>query len=281
MIAESEVRRVAGRLGVDPMVVDHDYVLGCFLRFLARHQNVRQGWVFKGGTALAKCYFQGYRFSEDIDFTLLSPMDEASLVDVLTSVSSEVKETVGIDTSASPLTVEVVRDDYGSESFEGKVYYRGPWSYRGSPRAIQVHLSHDEVLAFPPRLRPIAHPYSDAPDLPTVEIAVYTLEEAFAEKLRAFSGQRQFAIARDVFDLAYLADGGVDSGAAIGALETKLRAKGLSKTGFSSDTVTSRRNEYQMNWEKNLLHLLPVDKRRDFEESWQTAVRFLERAMEE
>jgi predicted nucleotidyltransferase component of viral defense system len=272
---------MAGALGVDPMVVDHDYVLGCFLRFLARDQSVLQGWVFKGGTALAKCYFGGYRFSEDIDFTLLSPAREESIREILTGVGVELQETLGIDTKASPLHVEGIRDDYGGESYEGKVYYRGPWSYRGSPRAIQVHLSRDEVLAFPPNLRKIAHPYSDAPDLPAVEIPVYALEEAFAEKLRAFSGQRQFAIARDVFDLAYLADSGVDTGAAMGALGTKLRAKGLSKAGFNIDAVKSRKDEYQANWQKNLLHLLPAEKRRDFEDSWKSAVRFLEQAMKE
>jgi len=45
--------------------------------------------------------------------------------------------------------------------------------------------------------------------------------------------------------------------------------------------VKSRRDEYQANWRKNLLHLLPVDKRRDFEEAWETAVGLLERALQE
>jgi len=27
-------------------------------------------WAFKGGTCLKKCYFETYRFSEDLDFTL-------------------------------------------------------------------------------------------------------------------------------------------------------------------------------------------------------------------
>jgi hypothetical protein len=28
-------------------------------------------WVFKGGTCLKKCYIETYRFSEDLDFTVL------------------------------------------------------------------------------------------------------------------------------------------------------------------------------------------------------------------
>ncbi|MGH7442258.1 MAG: nucleotidyl transferase AbiEii/AbiGii toxin family protein [bacterium] len=30
--------------------------------------------AFKGGTALRRCWFDGYRFSEDLDFTLTRPV---------------------------------------------------------------------------------------------------------------------------------------------------------------------------------------------------------------
>jgi predicted nucleotidyltransferase component of viral defense system len=29
--------------------------------------------VFKGGTCLKKCFFETYRFSEDLDFTIINP----------------------------------------------------------------------------------------------------------------------------------------------------------------------------------------------------------------
>jgi predicted nucleotidyltransferase component of viral defense system len=29
-----------------------------------------ESWVFKGGACLKKCYFETYRFSEDLDFSL-------------------------------------------------------------------------------------------------------------------------------------------------------------------------------------------------------------------
>jgi predicted nucleotidyltransferase component of viral defense system len=34
------------------------------------HNELAESWVFKGGTCLKKCYFETYRFSEDLDFTL-------------------------------------------------------------------------------------------------------------------------------------------------------------------------------------------------------------------
>ena len=46
-------------------------------------------WVFKGGTCLKKCYFETYRFSEDLDFTLRdeSHLDDGFLKQTLGEVS--------------------------------------------------------------------------------------------------------------------------------------------------------------------------------------------------
>jgi predicted nucleotidyltransferase component of viral defense system len=51
-------------------VVEKDYVLGWILAGMYGHEELAESWVFKGGTCLKKCYFETYRFSEDLDFTL-------------------------------------------------------------------------------------------------------------------------------------------------------------------------------------------------------------------
>jgi predicted nucleotidyltransferase component of viral defense system len=82
VIAEAEVRRLAGQWGVDPMVVDLDYVLGCFLAALYG-QDGAAVLRFKGGTCLRKCYYGDCRFSEDLDFTAerrISPQELQELV---------------------------------------------------------------------------------------------------------------------------------------------------------------------------------------------------------
>ena len=56
MISEAEVRRLAGKWGVDPMLVDLDYVLGCFLASLY-NQSWAETLIFKGSTCLRKCYY--------------------------------------------------------------------------------------------------------------------------------------------------------------------------------------------------------------------------------
>jgi hypothetical protein len=47
------------------------FFLGFCLVFL-KHEQLSKAIVFKGGTVLKKVYFEDYRFSEDLDFTLLN-----------------------------------------------------------------------------------------------------------------------------------------------------------------------------------------------------------------
>jgi predicted nucleotidyltransferase component of viral defense system len=60
--------RAEWSLAVD--VIEKDYMLGWLLAGIASEPQLREGWVFKGGTCLRKCYYETYRFSEDLDFTV-------------------------------------------------------------------------------------------------------------------------------------------------------------------------------------------------------------------
>ena len=56
--------------GLTANVIEKDYVLGWILAGIFNHPSVGSSWAFRGGTCLKKCYFETYRFSEDLDFTL-------------------------------------------------------------------------------------------------------------------------------------------------------------------------------------------------------------------
>ena len=58
-----------GGLRIPERVLERDYCLSWFLVGLSR-SPLKERLLFKGGTALKKCYFPDYRFSEDLDFTL-------------------------------------------------------------------------------------------------------------------------------------------------------------------------------------------------------------------
>jgi hypothetical protein len=59
----------AGGCRIHEAILERDYCLAWFLVGLSR-SALRERVVFKGGTAIKRCYFGDYRFSEDLDFTL-------------------------------------------------------------------------------------------------------------------------------------------------------------------------------------------------------------------
>ena len=72
MISKNEIIEIATSNNISPQVIEKDYVLGWILAGINQHESIKH-WVFKGGTCLKKCYFETYRFSEDLDFTLSDP----------------------------------------------------------------------------------------------------------------------------------------------------------------------------------------------------------------
>ena len=73
MIGKPEMLRTAGQMNLNPHVVEKDYALGWLLAGIFANDKIADSWVFKGGTCLKKCFFETYRFSEDLDFLLKEP----------------------------------------------------------------------------------------------------------------------------------------------------------------------------------------------------------------
>ena len=72
MIDRQELFELAREFSLRPDIVEKDYALGWLLAGIGQHPDTSATWIFKGGTCLKKCYFETYRFSEDLDFTLLA-----------------------------------------------------------------------------------------------------------------------------------------------------------------------------------------------------------------
>lgn len=72
MIKPGEIQQKARAVGVRDQQIEKDYILSWILCGIAKHEQLSKIIVFKGGTVLKKIYFEYYRFSEDLDFTLLN-----------------------------------------------------------------------------------------------------------------------------------------------------------------------------------------------------------------
>ena len=174
-----------------PSVVEKDYVLGWILAGINAHEELSDSWVFKGGTCLKKCYFETYRLSEDLDFTLHdeSQLDEGFLRPALDAVAAWVMEQSGLAMPAEQIVFDIYTNARGRRSCQGKIAYRGPISpTSGGWPKIKLDLTADEKLVLPSVQREIFHPYSDRPE-DGFQANCYAYDEAFAEKIRAL-GER-------------------------------------------------------------------------------------------
>lgn len=63
------VDEISGTYGIQRRdLVEKDLLLHRLLRYLSRHHEFNENYLFKGGTCLIRCYLGYFRFSEDIDF---------------------------------------------------------------------------------------------------------------------------------------------------------------------------------------------------------------------
>jgi len=272
MIGEAELRRCAARWSVDPMVVDLDYSLGWFIAALYSANEVTGRLCFKGGTCLRKCYFANYRFSEDLDFTATVHLSPDRLLEWVEQATRWAAEADGPDYRASSLRLETVQDEYGSETYQVRVYYRGPLHWGGSPRAIRLDVTRAERLVLAPAIRRLIHSYSDGPVLAQAEIACYTLIEVLAEKVRAVGGQRRFAISRDIYDIHRLVQSGVTAADVVPLLPTKFKARGLDTEALNVERVIARRAAFEGDWNRRLTHLVQDVRAVTFDAAWEATV---------
>jgi predicted nucleotidyltransferase component of viral defense system len=260
MIDKREILETASALGLLPNIVEKDYVLGWLLAGICAHPKLADSWVFKGGTCLKKCYFETYRFSEDLDFTLRdeSHIDEGFLKEVLSEVIASVAEDSGLTIPADQLSFDIYANPRGRLSCQGKIGYRGPVSPTtpsgGWPK-IKIDLTADERLVLASVRREIFHPYSDRPE-DGLWANCYCYEEAFGEKLRALAERTR---PRDLYDVVNLYRHGDSRPSALilrNVLEQKCAYKKIPLPTFKS--LAPHRADLEAMWHNMLGHQLPM-----------------------
>jgi predicted nucleotidyltransferase component of viral defense system len=258
MIDRRELLAVAQAIGLQPQVVEKDYVLGWILAGINAHAALTSTWVFKGGTCLKKCYFETYRFSEDLDFTVTdaAKIDQGFLIKSFTEIAGWVYEHSGIELPAERLRFDVFANSRGKPAAEGRVYYRGPIApaSRDLPR-IKLDLTSDEIVVLDAVVRDVAHPYTDQPE-EGIKILCYAYEEVFGERVRAL-GER--ARPRDLYDVINLYrhdDFQPAPGKVLDVLRRKCTFKNI--TVPTLDTIRAFFDELAGDWDTMLGHQLPA-----------------------
>jgi hypothetical protein len=148
MIKPGELQNKALEVGVRDQQIEKDYILSWILQGIAQHEQLSTSIVFKGGTVLKKVYFDDYRFSEDLDYTL--PDNEITNEQIF-GWFIEVFEYIQ-DEANIPL--EIIDDnEHEDGGINFYISYVGPLGGVGTNKRVKVDISRSEVLQFEPILK--------------------------------------------------------------------------------------------------------------------------------
>lgn len=252
MIPRSDLQVRAREWGLQERVVEKDYVIGWLLWGISRSPKLQQHWAFKGGTCLKKCYLETYRFSEDLDFTVLEdgPLQPEDVAPILERVLEAVAQESGIE-FPTRFTLKAKE-----RSVEGRIYYRGPVGMR-QPEKIKLDLTSLERVVRPTVLRPIAHAFPDALP-PPAEVRCYGFEEVFAEKIRALAERCRPRDLYDVVNLFRRRDLVSAPDLIRSVLDEKCEFKSIPRPTAQSLAESPFRQELEAEWSNMLAHQLPL-----------------------
>ncbi len=232
MIPQRNISLLSNRLANDgsrripEAVLERDYCLAWFLAMLS--QSPLKGILaFKGGTALKRCYFDDYRFSEDLDFTLLRPMPLEEILHHLETLDANIHEASGIRFAFDRL------DRHGHvNSHTFYLNYDGPLPAQNS---VKVDITIEESITRPCVDRSVLRSYPEFTDVPEGrQITVYSLDEIAIEKIVALADAARTE-PRDLYDLWYLtSDDTVEVLSLHNGIREKLRFRGKPFDGIQA-----------------------------------------------
>ncbi|MDZ7878628.1 MAG: nucleotidyl transferase AbiEii/AbiGii toxin family protein [Saprospiraceae bacterium] len=195
MLRGRDIQTIAGKAKIRDTQIEKDYVLSWLLWGIAQSDVLYQNLIFKGGTVLKKAYFTDYRFSEDLDFTLINlDMTDEQIINSFGKTLELVSEESGMQFKLSAI------DKHQSGSIAFYTYFIGPLGGKMDSKSVKIDITRGEKLLFKPRVCPIFKTYNDLPEQPFY-LQCYPLEEIIVEKLVALMGRTQ---PRDLYDIWYL-----------------------------------------------------------------------------
>ncbi|MEM3007100.1 MAG: nucleotidyl transferase AbiEii/AbiGii toxin family protein [Candidatus Nitrosotenuis sp.] len=241
MISADDIKRIAKEKGKAAGVIEKDYALTWLLYGIYHKKSpIRDALVFKGGTAIRKVFFpEIWRFSEDLDFTVVDKEDSKKIIDGFNDVFRILAEESGVTYTGD--------FNAGSKSIFGTVQFIGPLNHKNK---IEHDISLIEQLVETPILKAVK---TDYPDIPKFSAKVYSLNEVLTEKIRSTFQRTK---ARDYYDVWMLFKSNKFDTSEISKLLKKKCE--INKIDYGPDLIfeKDRLSEIESYWERSLGYLV-------------------------
>lgn len=258
MLLQSEILQRAVKEEVPPDTIDKDWVLGHFLAGLFQQNWAQEKLIFKGGTCLKKCYFPDYRFSEDLDFTLIDA-DFVITNKLLQSICNTIS--YKYDILFSKVKVESIVWKNKQVGYKTHIRFWGANHKRNQipPNSIRWQSSikieivfYEEVVNNPVKLQ-LYSEYSDKNSFEDIDVPCYTISEILAEKFRALL-QRSYSAPRDYYDLWYIFNhhGSINRDEVVYTFKKKIQYKQILFSNYEDFFEENRLKEMKKEWNNSL-----------------------------
>jgi predicted nucleotidyltransferase component of viral defense system len=241
MIKPGEIQQKARAVGVRDQQIEKDYILSWILFGISKHEQLSKAIVFKGGTVLKKVYFEEYRFSEDLDFTLLNSETTNE------QIFAWFKEVFEFIREEANVPLEIIDDnEHEDGGINFYISYIGPLGGQGNNKKVKVDISRSEQLVFEPVMKDV---FVDYTDLEAYQLLCYPLEEVLVEKMRSVMQRMQ---ARDFYDIWYLLEvHEMEADYYVSEFEAKCKSKELMHTDFPKK-LDERLPQYKGRWKSSM-----------------------------
>jgi len=270
-----------------------DYAINWIL-YAVWKSNYWRNFILKGGTCIRKVYFQNYRISVDVDYNAIYDAD--TLRDILSDIFKDEIEKVN---EVSPVKFEVdnilIKERKGTRFNRGEIVgyqLKIPFhpylpktnlKWRGVLPVIKIDATLDkyEKNLLPTNIKKLNYHNEEdeyLPYLQDVEINAYSLEEIFAEKIRALFQRTRV---RDLYDLWFIKNSvKIDMDKIVDIIPSKLEIKGLSVKDINIAKLQEHENEYRISWNRYLPQF--VRNIPEFDKVWndiQSVIAYIESAI--
>lgn len=186
MIFKNEIDSKAEELGIHTSNVQRDYVFGWLLSALFQPDNpLSKQLILKGGNCFRKAYFENARFSNDLDFSVETKLDEKELFNSLKQACIYAGSHSGIEFHTDSSRIEMPHlVDNDNTLYKVRIYFKSFYGEENITLKVRLDIKEYERIFLPIQTRELIHSYSDNESC-RAHLQCLKLEELLAAKLKA------------------------------------------------------------------------------------------------
>ena len=195
MITIGEINRIAKIYQVPSETIEKDYIISWILWSLSK-SDIKEHFVFYGGTAIKRIYFEDHRFSEDIDLISKQRFSKEQLIQFLAC----------LDKINEEANIGVIIDDEKFQSMPSReimyLRYDGFDEIVGAPKEIKIDFNMATNIYGDTQLAAVIESYSDLKNRNSL-LYVMSINSILASKIgMLFDINRNEP--RDIYDIWFL-----------------------------------------------------------------------------